>query len=413
MNTIGIRYYFVQLKRAIKNLPYMLLYLFIMSVLAFTLFKACVNLLATENMVGKINIGVILPQDDETAKFAVSLVTSMDSVSSMCEFQYMDELSGREALQKQEIFALVLIPEHLLEDIMMGINTPVTIMSMDQKGVEAELFHEFTQMGIDMLGYSQMGVYAVDAYCAQDEVLLPLAREMNLAINEFYIRYIFSRLSLFKEKEISATGDYSFVLYYVCAGIVILTMMSGIPMAFYFGKHNDAFLQLCKTKGLSACKRTILSFGAMTTVWSLLVSILFWCFKVISFRYELSVELSAGVWIAVIVMGASIIAYVQLVYTFTQEKVWGILILFFSGIGMMFLSGGFIPMSFLPNVFKTISVCLPTTYWIQITGNGLLGDRNSLSFVIVVGMMMTCLLISCAIGWFQESYDIRNRDFLN
>ena len=71
MNTIGIRYYFVQLKRAIKNLPYMLLYLFIMSVLAFTLFKACVYLLATENMVGKINIGVILPQDDETAKFAV------------------------------------------------------------------------------------------------------------------------------------------------------------------------------------------------------------------------------------------------------------------------------------------------------------------------------------------------------
>lgn len=411
MNTIGIRYYFVQLKRAIKNLPYMLLYLFIMSVLAFTLFKACVNLLATENMVGKINIGVVLPQDDETAKFAVSLVTSMDSVSSMCEFQYMDELSGREALQNQEIFALVLIPEHLLEDIMVGINTPVTIMSMDQKGVEAELFQEFTQMGIDMLGYSQMGVYAVDAYCAQDEALLPLAREMNLAINEFYIRYIFSRLSLFKEKEISATGDYSFVLYYVCAGIVMLTMMSGIPMAFYFGKHNDAFLQLCRTKGLHAYKRTLLTFGAMVTLWSGLISVLYWSVKLLAVYWETPVKITNSVWIATLIMGAGVIAFVQLIYELTQEKVWGILILFFSGIGMLFVSGGFIPMAFLPNIFETIAGWLPTTYWIQIIGNGMLEDVNTLSVVIVVGSMIICLLLSCVSGRFRECHDIRHKDF--
>lgn len=405
MRTIGIRYYFMQSKRAMKNLPYVILYLTVMAILSLALFKACVSTLATEGLVGKINIGIVLPKDDETADFAVSLVTSMDSVSSMCEFQYLDEASGREALKQQEIYALVLIPENLLEDILVGINTPVTILSIDQHGVETDLFREFAQMGIDLLGYAQMGVYAVDEYCAQDERFSQVASEMNLAINEFYIRYTFSRLALFKEKEISATGEFSFVMYYLCAGIVLLSILAGVPLAFYFGQHNMAFLQVCKTRGLNAWKRIVLTYLAIAVVWCGFVSLGYWLYRVIAIHTATSLQLSSDVWSAMLIMSASMIAFIQCIYKITQEKVWGILLLFFGTIAMMFVSGGFIPLAFLPNVFKNIAIWLPTTYWIRIIGGGIQSDLEGNSIAMVMLILIVCLALSCLLESNREYRD--------
>lgn len=388
-----IRFFFVQWKRIVRYIPFIIAYIAVMCGLAFVLLTACVNIMTQENLVGKINIGVVLPEDDETARFAVSLVTSMDSVSSMCQFEYMDEKTGRQALKEKKIYALTLIPEHFIEDVMNGTNTPVTIVTMSDNGIETQLFREFADAGVDMLGYAQMAIYAADEYCQQDELLKSMASQINYDLNELYMRYSFNRLDLFEEEKVSATGEASIVEYYLSAGIVLLTMLGGIPFAFYFHQKNDAFDALCSTKGFKAYERSIVTYVVAALLWSIMTVIIYFTMS-IGVKYYKKTDISQEVLMACLMMGISVIAFVQMVFSVLKERVWGILTLFFGTIGMMFLSGGFVPSIFLPDLIITFSKCIPTTYWIKCMINGVLEEQTFLVYIICLLWTLVFLIIT-------------------
>ena len=78
---------------------------------------------------GRISVGVVLPEGDRTARQAASMLSSMESVKSLCDFIYMDEEACRESLAEGELAAALLVPDDLVSGIMNGENTPITAAS--------------------------------------------------------------------------------------------------------------------------------------------------------------------------------------------------------------------------------------------------------------------------------------------
>ena len=98
------------------------------------------------------------------AKQVMDMLSSMDSVESICDFSYMDEEEGRRRLADGSISVLLVTPENFVQSIMDGSNIPVKVILPDQPGIEARVFREMTEAGSRSLGAAQAGIYAADEW---------------------------------------------------------------------------------------------------------------------------------------------------------------------------------------------------------------------------------------------------------
>lgn len=95
--------------------------------LAGTIAFSASKMLYGDKALGKIIVGVVVPENDRLSEMAMNMVASLDSVGSLCEFTYTDKEEGTKLLERGEIFALMELPPGLLEGIIDGSNIPVTI----------------------------------------------------------------------------------------------------------------------------------------------------------------------------------------------------------------------------------------------------------------------------------------------
>ena len=99
--------------------------------LAGTIAFSASKMLYGDKALGKIIVGVVVPENDRLSEMAMNMVASLDSVGSLCEFTYTDKEEGTKLLGRGEIFALMELPPGLLEGSIDGSNIPVTITFPD------------------------------------------------------------------------------------------------------------------------------------------------------------------------------------------------------------------------------------------------------------------------------------------
>ena len=105
--------------------------------------------------VERIPVGVVLPEEDALAGQAMRMVSSLESVKSLCDFTYIEEEATGEKLKKGELFAVLKMPDGFIQDIMSGVNTPVTVILPENAGAGSRIFKELTDAGAEILGSAQ------------------------------------------------------------------------------------------------------------------------------------------------------------------------------------------------------------------------------------------------------------------
>ena len=147
----------LEIKRAWKRFPFLAAgaaaLLFLMGAAALLAGRA----LYGDAVTGRISVGVVLPEGDRTARQAASMLSSMESVKSLCDFIYMDEEACRESLAEGELAAALLVPDDLVSGIMNGENTAITVLVPEGNVLESRIFRELTQAGAATLGAGQAG----------------------------------------------------------------------------------------------------------------------------------------------------------------------------------------------------------------------------------------------------------------
>ena len=62
---------------------------------------------------GRITVGVALPENDILAKQVTSMLSSLESVKSICDLSYMSREECLEGMENGELLAALLVPEAL------------------------------------------------------------------------------------------------------------------------------------------------------------------------------------------------------------------------------------------------------------------------------------------------------------
>lgn len=110
----------LELKRAWKRFPHMMAGAIALLLLVGAAALLSARALYGERAVGRVAVGVILPEGDGLARQAVSMLSSLDSVESLCDFKYMDREEALRQLEKGQVYAVMEVPPQFVEDIING-----------------------------------------------------------------------------------------------------------------------------------------------------------------------------------------------------------------------------------------------------------------------------------------------------
>lgn len=358
MNTF-LLYLSLEWKRMIKSISYFLAGAIVLSVLAGTIAFSAAHLLYNEPSVSKIPVGVVVQKEDALAGKAMRMIESLDSVSSLCEFTYLEEEDGIQALKKGELFALMKLPEGLIEGILDGSNHPVTVVFPEAADLPASVFRELTEAGSSILSSSQAGIYAADEYLWQHGGERFVA-QTEADLNRLFLSYALDRDVYFRKKEVSAVGEVGTTAYFMISMSVFLLLLLGIPAAPFLRPNSRVLRQKLQLLGITRGKQVLARELCLTVLFLLLSAVP--VFFLIRAGYLAKGMAVLFLW-CLICLTAS--GWIVLFYELCQNSAAAMLFLFLTTVGMAFLAGGIIPSVFLPDGLQRIGAVLPFTVWMD------------------------------------------------
>jgi len=359
----------LELKKTLKSIPFFLAGAIVLVFLAGTIAFSASKILYGERALDRIEVGVVMPEEDAMASMVIRMISSLDSVGSLCHFTYVDAQEGRRLLKSGEAAALMELPQGFVEGIMDGSNIPVTVIFPESSGVEAAVFRELTEAGTSILGTAQAGIYAADDYLTSRGMTAFIA-QTEQELNALFLKYALSREAYFRQEKVSAAGDVGTGVFYGISACVGLLLLLGIPAAPAVRPYKPAMEDILSRMGIGRIQRTAVR---TICVWVLLLLV-----SVVPMTaawragFLLAGAGSFGMWL-LLCLSASV--WILFHYELCQNTIASILLLFATSVVMLFVSGGIVPSVFLPAAMQKAGVWMPSSFLtdgirFMVTGQG-------------------------------------------
>ncbi len=308
-------------------------------------------------------IGVVIPEDENQTKMVAQFISNMDSVKSVCHFQYLDQKSALDALDAGSLDAVLSLPEQFYEDVDSGKNTPATIYFPKNAPLNTRVFGELVTDGVSLLRTAEAGVYA--AYDTAGIYRAELTNDqIGDVISDLYIYEAFDRTLVFQKSVYSSLGKADLYQYYFSAGVLILLLMLGVNQSHLYQRQSRAVENKIRIYGIGEGKNALIKLLLMTIPLWLAGTIIYVAGCAVSKQYHLSFlwfdrEVLAGT----LLLAAVIAAYFHLVYTISGESTRGTVVLLAVNMLQVIASGIVIPTAYLPKLFEKIAPFFPLTFW--------------------------------------------------
>lgn len=384
----------LELKRAYRRFPQMFAGAIALLFLAGAIALLAGRALYGDAAVSRVKVGVTMPED-ALSRQMVSMISSLDSVKSLCDFQYLEREECLEGLQKGRLNAVMDLPEGLIEGIMEGSNPPVRILLPGDAWLEGRIFKELTEAGAAILGASQAGIYAGNELCLQYGLEAEIPK-LEQDLNRIYLSYSLPREDYFRHLRVSATGDVEVPVFYGISAYVLFLLLLAIPVSGYLLPFPSVMRQKLALAGAGNAGRAwgrIAGLGSLFFVMTILMGALMRGLLLLpellpgEYFSELSGWLEgareAKLWetpttgrgsgmipgaffsgaasvLTLLLVCLAAAALVALIYQAAGTLLGGIMLLFLTVTAQHFLAGGFLPAVFLPKTLRQLAPGMPS-----------------------------------------------------
>lgn len=332
----------------------------------------------------KMVVAIVAPEhENQYIDHAFKYLEQVETIREVCVFEKLDDATAMKKLREGSVTAVIRIPENFIDDIMVGRNTPAEVV-FAKAGVNnsSVLFQELVTAAASDLSTAEAGIYSIDDACRS----LGLSRQsLSTAendMNNIYLAYVIQRGTYFVTENLASTGDLTVIQFYVCTGLVMLLLLSGIICVDLLKKDNSAISVALKREGMHA--------GMLGAAKVLGVTVVFWCIGALlltmlmlaTLRFPIIKLILSGTGLFNLICGCmalfillyGIFSFVYCIYRLAAHPVYGVLLLFLLGMVMMFASGCFIPSALLPKLVQFIGAWLPTSWYFKLAGQMVLGN---------------------------------------
>ncbi len=401
-------YFLAQLKRAARLLPGQILadIAVCSCVGVFACLLIAQGALAAEGT--RYRIGMVGDLSDSYLGFGIAAVQEMDDSRFMIELVPMSEQEAEAALRRGELYAVMRVPEGLMESIVYGENDKLVTYTaaQGQQGLGTMVMGEITDIASTLVTCSQSAIYAMQRALADqgrgDEIGWETDK-LNLAL----IQMVLDRGG-FGEVEVLGYGDgLSLELYYFCGMIFLFLLLSGLLNSALFVHRNSAFSCFLKARGVGA-------------FWQILGEYLAYLLLVLAGLLVLCLPLGFGLgrgylgipewegmgaapflaFVPVLFPVAAMFAALQFfLFEAADGIVNGILLQLICGIGMGYLSGYFYPSAFFPEKMRMLGELLPSGAAARFAQAGALGKISAAAWTAVFVWLSVFIVLTVLVRW--------------
>lgn len=382
-----LTYLQLELKRAYKSFPKMLLssvfMLLIIAALAFCGEKLLYGNAGHE----KAKIAFVTEDTSKLVSLATMLLQSSESISSICNFVDTDSQSAKEMLDEREVIASITIPDGFMDGLRHGTNVPLVICFSDDMTAVAGLLKELSHTAARILASTQAGIFAQhDFYYAHN--LKEQLPDANYDLNEKYIKFIFSRNSLFQKNEVSATGNVSVKDYYTAGALTLFFMLFSMSFVSFLMEDTYEFKKKLFSRYMNVFQyffsKALIVFSMFYTMYLLLSLV----------ASALGSPALFALWYAMIPALLCLSAFIVLLYELAPNKLGGVIFIFTVSVMSAVLSGCILPVSYLPHSLAAIGSALPSTRIIRVLSGTLGHSPAAADFVYLALAFAFCFAAS-------------------
>lgn len=360
------KYFYLQLKRVAKIFPFVLAVTVALLVGLAAVLYGVLDMFDNSEDNKRFTIAVAGDTDNEYMSWGIAAMQTFDETRFSVDFVEMTEAKAQTALKKGEISAYVVIPEGFVEKAITGLVEPVTyVTSAGMEGLTTLFKKEITTLVTDMVVYSQKGAYGLGDALDNNG----LEKISNTHINKISLEYtslIFERDKLYSVTELGVSDGLSTTQYYICAILVMLFVLVGLPFAAVYIKKDYAFNRLLLSRGYSFGLQLGCEYGAhliamflQSAVMLLTVIVMMGVMPEMS-SGNLLTQVLGDVVLKIIPIVIMISAFNIMMFELSNNMVSGLLLHFFTAISLCYVSGCMYPIYAFPKIIKNIAVFLPT-----------------------------------------------------
>lgn len=382
--------YKMWLKCAIKLIPVVLAGTVVLAAFVAGAAFAGVKLLASKDDMDKIPVALVINDDNTYTQMAISYLLEEETIKETCTFTQMGEEEAQRALKTGGVSAVIVIPENFMVSVLYGEDvTAQLILSESDMTTQSKIFQKMIRSGAMDLVTAQSAIYAVDDLCRATGI--DAIRESEEYLNLHLLMYALRRNTYFGKQILSDTGDFSPVQFYTAGGIVLLLMLAAITCGELLKKEKESYTQaLCRVgvniHSLLAAK--LLSVSAVYVGIFIVIYLAALSQKAIVFSFAALPAAAA--------MILAVFSIHLLIFQIAGSRATGTLAGFLVTVVMMFLSGNFIPASFLPRLVNIIGNIMPTKWITALCGQILTGEI--LWQTVCICFVISVLMFGMAVG---------------
>lgn len=390
----------IEVKRVLRFLPHIvvgaLALCFIIGVISFS----ASQVLYEKKVNNKVNIALWMPEDDKSAKFMISIIKDIKSIKENCNFVQVDNQEVAYNMVKEgKAYGAIIVPKHLVRDIMDGTNTPVTVLLPNQSSIETMLIKDLIDGGTQSLASAQAGIYAV-TYEYEEVYHERITKDLQDSINIKYFDHTLARESYFNHKELSVSGELTLIEYYISSGIVFFMLLLGMVFSKALNPDNKAFYEKLRSYRIST--------GIVIGIRIISVFVVYMIIAISSFVIYAGISKYLGKDIVVFKVREYLLlmfiilcvaSFIVSIFAITESQISGSLLLFITTLIMNFISGGFIPTVFLPKTIQSLAPYMLTNALSKQIGSIFIGEFDLKSFLsaceILIGIyIFTGIVVS-------------------
>lgn len=393
----------LEIKRAMKKLPQLLLGAAIISVVVAVIVICCAVSDKASGNVKKNRVALVTNNNKLVENVGMEMLDSMETVENLFQFTVYDEATAMELFRNGELEGVIIFPDNYIDGIGRGDNEPAQLfVKSGDMSYALSLIAEIADAAGSLLASTEAASYALQDWCKEYQI--QGSGVMIDAMDVTAARVILSREDIFSKVTIYGEGDVSFAQSYFCAAMVILVLLWGLSCGTILKSDSLVLTKKLHANLISTEKQQLIKLAALicllAAVYLIIGALLVTAFLAVPEVFRTvdivsiwQIILLLAAFIPVIVLAASIVMFA---YVAASNQIGGILLLFISTIVMSYISGCLLPSVYLPKTIRALAKYLPTTYMHTEATNALAGVVDIRCILILV--LFTCAFFAASVG---------------
>jgi ABC-2 type transport system permease protein len=323
--------------------------------LIFLISYAISPLFYTNAYIEKFKIALVDRENSLETRTLINHFEKSDALKNLTEIIHTDYEQALKLIHKDEVAAVIVIPEHFSEDVAVGKNTPVTVIGNKNKPIQSQIIRAMMNSAADLVTAAQSGVNTIwdflyQAGAPQEK----LNRWFNKSVMEFSLKSL-GRNQVFKKKVVSPIADITPFEYYSISIIVIFMLLNGISgLRLLIEEKQSEVLKRVISKGMSIRKIALAKFISLFLFQLIQSFMIFGIMIVVADRYLRGNGISAVIMLVMIIAATS--SFMILIASCMYDIFLADLIAYISIFVMAFIGGGIIPLTYLPGSIESVSL---------------------------------------------------------